>query len=362
MTELLKNYFNKELINRLSTEIHSVHIQFDKNKFTKSVFCKEWKDFELKERMRHIVISLHNSFALSYKDEIRILKLVVPKFNDFTAMLFPDFVEVYGMGSYKFSIPALEFFTQHSSSEFAIRRFIIKYPTKTMEQMFEWSKHKNFHVRRLASEGCRPRLPWSIALPDFKKDPTLVLQILENLKNDESEYVRKSVANNLNDISKDNPDVVLQIAKLWIAKNKNTDWILKHGCRTLLKKGNEEALKLFGIDNNAKVTITNFKIEKQKIKIGGYNYFTFNIKLNEIKEKTLRIEYFVYYVKSNGKVTKKIFKISESKFQQSETKAIRKKHNFHNLTTRKHYPGLHKISLVINGKELVEQKFLLNSE
>jgi len=357
MAELLKNYYNKDFIKKLSNEIHLVHIKFNENSFNKNVFNKDWENFELKERMRHIVICLHNSLMLDYINEIKILKLVASSFNGFPAMLFPDFVEVYGMNDYKISISALEFFTQHSSSEFAIRRFIIKYPAETLKQMLKWSKHKNFHVRRLASEGCRPRLPWSVALPEFKKDPTIILPVLENLKNDESEYVRKSVANNLNDISKDNPNIVLQITKSWIGKNKNTDWILKHGCRTLLKKGNEEALRLFGIDNSAKVIISNFKIEKQKIKIGDANYFTFDIQLKEKESRAIRIEYFIYFTKPNGKSSKKIFKINESKFKPSELKSIRKKHNFKNLTTRKHYLEIHKISIVINGKELVKGKF-----
>ena len=359
MAELLKNYFNKELVNKLANEICLNHNAFNKNKFIKNVFNNEWEDLELKERMRHIVICLHNGFGLNYKDEIRILKIVAPKFNDFSAMLFPDFVEVYGLENYGISIPALGFFTQHSSSEFAIRRFIIKYPDKTIKQMLLWSKHKNFHVRRLASEGSRPRLPWSIALPEFKKDPTLVLPILENLKNDESEYVRKSVANNLNDISKDNPDVVLGFVERWIGKTKNTDWILKHGSRTLLKKGNEKALSLFGIKNNVNVKVSNFLIEKPKIKIGDSNYFSFKIKLEEKEDRIIRIEYFIYFIKSNGKPSRKIFKISESKLAHGTTKSIRKKHNFKDLTTRKHYHGIHKIALVVNGKEVAENEFEL---
>ncbi|MCP5062577.1 MAG: DNA alkylation repair protein [Ignavibacteriae bacterium] len=359
MAELLKNYFNKDLINKLAVEIYSLHNKFNKTKFVKNIFNNDWENFELKERMRHIVICLHNGLNLNYKDEIRILKIAAPKFKDFTAMIFPDFVEVYGLDNYEISIPALEFFTQHSSSEFAIRRFIIKYPDEAMKQMLKWSKHKNFHVRRLATEGSRPRLPWSIALPKFKKNPTLILPILENLKNDESEYVRKSVANNLNDISKDNPEIVLGIVQKWIDKTKNTDWILKHGCRTLLKKGDEKALSLFGIKNNLNVKVLNFRIEKQKIKIGDSNYFSFNIKLDEKEDCIIRIEYFIYFIKSNGKLAKKIFKIGESKFANGTTKSIRKKHNFEDLTTRKHYSGVHKIALVVNGKEIAECEFEL---
>ena len=105
--------------------------------------------------------------------------------------------------------------------------------------MLKWSKHKDPRVRRLASEGCRPRLPWAMALPDFKRDPSKILPILEQLKADSDVWVRKSVANNLNDISKDNPELAISIFKKWLGGNKETDWIVKHAARTLLKQGNK---------------------------------------------------------------------------------------------------------------------------
>ena len=137
---------------------------------------------------------------------------------------------------------AIEFITQFITCEFAVRPFLLKYGDKMMNQMRAWSLHKSHKVRRLASEGSRPRLPWAMAIPALKKNPMPVLTILENLKNDPSESVRRSVANNLNDISKDRPGMVLKIANAWKGQNKETDAIVRHGCRTLLKHGHPEVL------------------------------------------------------------------------------------------------------------------------
>ena len=169
------------------------------------IFDNNWKDKALKQRMKHISASLHHYLPMQYSDAIQILMKSSSKFRGFQYMFFPGFVERYGLNQYETSIQALEHFTKHSSSEFAVRPFITKYNHKMMAQMEVWAESDNHPIRRLASEGCRPRLPWATALPEFKQDPAPILPILEKLKNDESEYVRRSVANNLNDISKDHP-------------------------------------------------------------------------------------------------------------------------------------------------------------
>jgi 3-methyladenine DNA glycosylase AlkC len=236
MPEPLKNMYSKDYLNNFAGTFAKIYPEFNKTKFLNLVFDKEWDKKELKQRMRHISICLHEVLPADYKKSIEILKKAVVHSKGFLAMTFPDYVEVYGLDDYNTSVSALELFTQYGSSEFAIRPFVVKYPEKVMPQMVKWAKHKNHHVRRLASEGCRPRLPWAIGLPEFKKNPAEVLKVLEILKNDESEYVRKSVANNLNDISKDNPVLAIQTAKRWYGKSPRTDWIIKHGMRGLLKK------------------------------------------------------------------------------------------------------------------------------
>ncbi|MGD8780899.1 MAG: DNA alkylation repair protein [Ignavibacteria bacterium] len=359
MPEPLKNMINKEIVGNLADEILSVQKDFNKKKFIKLVFDNEWESRELKQRIRQISICLNEIIGKPYPDTIKIFKSIYGRFSGLSSFIFCDYIEVYGIDYYKESVEAMELFTTKSSAEFAIRPFIIKYPDKAMQLMLKWSKHKNEHVRRLSSEGCRPRLPWTIALPEFKKDPSPILPILENLKNDPSEYVRKSVANNLNDISKDHPEIVIDMAKKWKGNNPNTDWIVKHACRTLLKKGDREALKLFGTANNVKYEIKDLRLKKKRIKLNEENEISCTLTLKEKKETNLRLEYVVYYVKAKGQLTKKIFKISEKKVKPNEDLKILKKHKFIDQTTRTHYPGVHKMSLVINGNETEAFEFEL---
>lgn len=355
MPEPLKNMYSKAYLNNFADVFVKVYPSFDKIKFLKLVFDEAWEQKELKQRMRHISVCLHAVLPSDYKKAVEILKKAVVNFNGFLSMIFPDYVEVYGLDDYKTSIPALELFTQYGSSEFAIRHFIVKYPEQTMKQMLLWAKHKNQHVRRLASEGCRPRLPWAIGLPEFKKNPSEVLKVLELLKSDESEYVRKSVANNLNDISKDNPKIALQIAKSWYGKSKETDWIVKHGMRGLLKKGNSDALKLFGFKGADGIKVMDLKLQPDKIKIGEKINFSFKVKSK--KRQKIRLEYTIDFITSCGKISRKIFKISENLYEPGEICSVTKNHSFKDLTIRKHFKGNHTLAIIVNGENLAEKIF-----
>jgi 3-methyladenine DNA glycosylase AlkC len=231
-----------------------------------------------------------------------------------------------------------------------------------MQQMLQWSLHKSHHVRRLASEGSRPRLPWAIALPELKKNPQSVLPILENLKQDGSEYVRRSVANSLNDIAKDNPDVVINIAKKWKGISSETDAIIKHGCRTLLKKGHPAILKYYQLNDKADISISGLKLKSNSVKIGEYLGFSFTLQNNEKIKQNIRLEYAVYFLLQNGDHYKKVFKISERLLQPGEKLSFEKRHSFKIVTTRKYYTGPHKLSVIVNGKELKTGKFELKKK
>jgi 3-methyladenine DNA glycosylase AlkC len=224
-----------------------------------------------------------------------------------------------------------------------------------MKQMLSWAISDNHHVRRLACEGCRPRLPWAIALPAFKKNPEPVLSLLKILMNDESEYVRRSVANNLNDISKDNPEIVLNWAQQWLGENKNTNWIIKHACRTLLKQGNQKALALFGFAKAEHIEISQFEVQAN-VALGENLPFSFLLKCQKAQLGKCRIEFAIHFVKANGSQTQKIFKISESDYADKE-KQIKKYFSFKKISTRKYYAGKHQLSIIINGVNLISKPF-----
>ena len=357
MAEPLKNMYNKPYLEKFAGVFKKIYPGFDEKKFLSSVFDSDWEAKELKQRMSHIARCLHIVLPGNYRKNIAILKKAVPHFNGFLSMIFPDYVMQFGLSDPKISIPALMLFTQYGSSEFAVRPFIIKYPEILMPEMLKWAKHENHHVRRLASEGCRPRLPWAIALPEFKRNPKAVLKILEILKADESEYVRKSVANNLNDISKDNPQLALKTADRWYGKNKKTDWIVKHGLRGLLKKGNPEALKMFGWHGAEGIVITGLKLSSKKVNIGGILEFSFTVNTLNTANENIRMEYTIDFITSSGKISRKIFKITEGKMENGKTCSYRKKHSFKDLTIRKHFKGKHKLTVIANGEKKAEKEF-----
>lgn len=358
MAEKLKNiFFTPDFVKSLSNEIKKVYPEFQNKKFLSSVLDEQFIPMELKERMRKISLSLGKFLPNNYKDALEILYKVAPLFPGFNNMIFPDYVECFGLNDKINSYKALKFFTPFGSSEFAVRPFIKKYPEETLNYLLKLSLDKNHHVRRFSSEGCRPKLPWAMALHDLQKNPTPILPILENLKNDSSLYVRKSVANNLNDISKNHPDLVLKTTEKWFGVSKETDWIIKHALRTLLKKGNKKALKLFGFNAQNNFEVLNFSVKEKNIKIGNSTEFSFQ--LNIKKNTLLRIEYAVYFIKMNGTHSKKIFQISEKEFEKGNYH-FNKKHSFKNLTTRKHLSGLHFISIIVNGEEKKKTEFTLN--
>lgn len=350
-------YFNKETITNFSEEVKKVYKNFDNNKFIDKVLDDGFFNLELKARMRKITVTLGEFLPKDYSEAINLLDGVKEnhKNTGLFGMVLPDFVEVYGIDYFDISVKALEKYTKGSSSEFAVRPFIVNYEERMMKQMYEWSNSEDEEVRRLSSEGCRPSLPWADALVAFKKDPTPILPILENLKEDESTYVRKSVANNLNDISKTHPEIVICIAKEWYGKNEKTDWIVKHACRTLLKKGIHEVLEIFGF-KSSDIVISNFSIEKSIISMGDSINFSFSIfSQNETK---VRLEYFIDFMKSNGKQNRKIFQISETTLKANEMRKYTKKYDFVNLSTRKHYVGKHSIAVIVNGA--VQEKLDFN--
>ena len=347
----LKNMLNDKSLREFGLAIKSVYSLFDIEGFLKSTMDETWEDLELKARGRQITLNLGKYLPSNYVEAINIIDQVIVKYKGFACFSFPDFVEIYGLKkeNLDISIAALGRYTIYMSSEFAVRPFIINYEDKMMAQMYKWSKDKNEHLRRLSSEGCRPALPWGQALPKYKEDPTPILPILEELKADPSLFVRKSVANNLNDISKTHPDLVIKIAKDWYGKNEYTDWIVKHACRTLLKKGNVDALSIFGYSDTDSIEIKDFSLNKKSIAIGESINFSFSISVK--KETKVRLEYGIDYVKSNGKRTRKIFQLSEILLKANEEKKYTRKHSFEDISTRKHYSGAHSITIIVNGVE-----------
>lgn len=363
--EPLKYIYNENFYSQFVDALGKIVPDVKKEDFLSQIFISNWDSLELKERMKHSSFVLNNFLDSDFEtasnqiiNTLKILEFKDVRYSPLALMFLPDYIETYGINHFDASMKSFESITEHSSCEFAVRPFIIQNQEKALEIMLDWSKHKNFHIRRLASEGCRPKLPWAMALKALQKDPKPILPILENLKADNEDYVYRSVANNLNDISKDHPNLVLNIAKKWSKKTKTTDWLVKHSLRTLLKAGNQEAMQIFGYGSPRNAQINSFKFLKTDIKVGDYLEFSFDLLNN--KKAINRLEYAIYFLRQNGTLGKKVFKISEKDYIENSSTKIEKKHSFKVISTRKYNLGLHQISIIINGIESETQNFILS--
>lgn len=356
---LLKDMYSPAFFSRFSDLLSDMMPGFDQVKFQEMIFVGNWEQKSLKERLKHTAAVLHHFLPQNFIQATEVIDRLVFRLRagemasgtlGFEFMFIPDYIETYGLDDYDTAVRSIETVTQFTSCEFAVRPFILKYGEPMIRQMQEWSKHESSLVRRLSSEGIRPRLPWAMALPELKKNPAAILPILENLKNDPDESVRRSVANNLNDIAKDNPHVVVEIAKRWNGVSRETDAIVKHGCRTLLKQGHAEILDLYGLVCD-ELDVCGFRIQTPVVPMGNEVVFSFAIKNKSLETKMIRIEYAIYYLRQRGVLSKKVFKISERIWQPGEENTVTKKHSFREITTRRFYPGRQQLSVIVNGQE-----------
>ena len=357
--EPLKEFFNKAFYDNLARVIHSEYSDFHPEKFVKDV-TKDFEPLSLNERMRNTSVVLKQHLPADYTKTLDILYRVVPQLKTgYTTLVFPDFVSQFGLEKQELSLEALKYFTQFGSSEFAIRVFLKQDFDQVIKTMIRWAEDDNHHVRRLASEGSRPRLPWSFKLQQVIDNPKVTQPILERLNADAELYVRKSVANHLNDFSKDNADYMLGLVKNWDQSHPHTAWIIKHGTRTLIKKGNDASLSLFGFEENPKLRLEAFSLHSDTIRLGEELVFAFDLVSEKKSTQKLVVDYIMHYRKASGETSPKVFKLKELHLQPGETVRITKKQRLQDFSTRKHYAGIHAVEIQVNGKVMGRKEFEL---
>lgn len=357
-TPLKELYFTDKFIAELAAVLTEAWPDFPAEKFHAELAAGELQTLELKDKMRLISQSLRATLPDDYPEALRLLRQVAPNFGGFDAMVFPDFVEQYGLDDFDLSMEGLAFFTPLCSSEFGVRPFLAQEPERALAYLRRWAEDANEHLRRLASEGCRPRLPWAGPLRGFIADPAPILPILEKLKGDPALYVRKSVANNLNDISKDHPEIVLEIGERWLGERAETDWIVKQASRTLLKKGNPRAMRLFGFGDPVQVGVADVRWEPERPLINASAQLTFTLQQRAETPLKLRLEYVVHFLKKNGKLSPKVFQISEGLVPPG-SRIVTKSHSFEQRSTRTHLPGEQQVAIIVNGVEQARLTFEL---
>ena len=313
----------------------------------------------LTQRGWQITRTLHTYLPDDYPAAIEILIASLgPKLNKtegngmetFTSLPHVFFVAQYGLAHWEISMWAQYELTQRFTAEFSIRSFLERYPETTLARLEKWARAPNVHVRRLVSEGTRPRLPWAPRLRQFQKDPGPVLALLELLKDDPELYVRRSVANNLNDIGKDHPALLADTTRRWMKDAlPERGWLVRHALRSAVKRGEPGALAVLGFDHDANVSVGKVSIQPQRVVIGASVVIAFTITSMDSQEQKVLADLRIHFIKANGKSRPKIFKLKATALSARQTIHIRKTISLANMTTHKHYPGLHKLEVVING-------------
>lgn len=361
--------FNQKSVTWMANNIARVYSDFQRNNFIHDVIQEFW-DMELKQRIYHIRDMLIKYLPDDFKTAVTILIKSLPPeldpknedndFGDFILSPYGEYIVVRWCNKeyLEFSLCTLEIFTKRFSMEFAIRPFLKQFPTETLTFLHKWTINTNYHVRRLASEWSRPNLPWW-----WKIDIGIEnnIKILEKLYTDHTRYVLRSVANHLNDISKINSNIVIDTLISWKnQKNQtreNINFLITHSLRWELKLGNKKALLLLGY-KNTNIKLTNFYIKTPLVEI--WKNLEFNLQfISNIKQKLL-INYNLYFVMSNWKLSHKVFHITKKNAVSWEVFNIHKKHPLKKMTTKKLYPGRHFIEIVINGEKIWKQDFELH--
>ncbi len=367
---LLKDYlFNEEKVKKLAKEIVSVYPEFPKGKFVRELVVR-FPELELMERIGAIREVLYKYLPADYEQAVAIILKALPPaldnsksdddFGEFIYAPYSYYVAEYGCtkAHLQTSLKALEEITKCFSGEAALRSFINAFPAETLKVVEGWAKSPEYHVRRLASEGTRPNLPWA---KKINYDTKAILPIIHLLHKDKTRYVTRSVANHLNDVSKFAKAEVFALLEKWqnekVQNESELAFIAKHSLRTLIKEGDKKALSLLGY-HKAKVN-GELQIKKPKIKVGEAVEFSLTLVNAEKTDRELLVHYVIYFKKSNGTLSPKVFFFKKLKIKRSETVTLNKKHNLKLMTTRVLYTGGHKLAVRVNGETVCESGFEL---
>lgn len=329
-------------------------------------------NLELKERSSQITDALRKFLPEEFRAATKILiKAMAPEappgqesdpelgISGFPMMSLTLYVALYGQHDPKFSVALLKEMTKSFTSEFAIRYYLIEHRQLTLDLLSEWVNDESEHVRRLVSEGSRPRLPWAMQLTEFVADPSPVIALLEQLKDDESEYVRRSVANNLNDIAKDHPELVVEVCTRWMnGASKERAALVRHGLRSLVKSGDLGALNVIGY-GPAQIELTGFRVITPEVVFGDALEFEVEVTSTSSETQSLMIDYVVHHMKANGRTAPKVFKWKKTKIKSGASLVATRRHPMKPITTRRYYPGLHRVELQINGELYGAGEFIL---
>ena len=364
MPEPLKNLLHPALVRAMADIISANAPSFDRDRFT-ALATDGIESLELMERAALIRDALFTTLPESFPEAAAILAVSLPaagKAGLTGWMLLPvnQFIAARGLEHFDIALDLLKALTPHFTAEFGIRPFIHQDQERALATIARWTDDANHHVRRLASEGTRPRLPWAMRLPQLIKDPSPIIPILSALMDDPEDYVRRSVANSLNDIAKDHPDLVAaSIAEHIDGASAERRWLLKHASRTLLKKGHAQALANFGFGAAAALECE-LRLPNPSVLFGEGVDFEIRLRNAGDIAQSLMIDYAIHHVKADGSLSPKVFKWKTVTLAAGQDHALQRRHAMRPITTRRYYPGQHRIVILINGAETASGHFVLS--
>jgi len=367
MAEPFKNQLGRSRIKLIAQHLKRVYPSFSSEAFLKSSLCN-LDDLSLMERSRQITVALQQHLPDSFSEACEVVEAALaPEDNQidelgihgWLAIPFCDFVGHESHHDIEQALKMLSVLTPYFSSEWGIRHILSDRFHLAELTLKQWITHENEHVRRLVSEGSRPRLPWGIQLKNVIDNPELTFPLLDALKDDSSEYVRKSVANHLNDYSKDHADWLIKKIKPWWMDKKATPQrkkVIRHGLRTLIKAGHEPTLSLLGYTALSPNRV-NLSLSENKVIYG--KTFEIQVEIDMPSKEDAILDYAIHFQKANGELSPKVFKWKSCQLKQG-SQVFKKKHTIKPITTRRYYNGLHKIEVLLNGESVAIDEFNLS--
>jgi 3-methyladenine DNA glycosylase AlkC len=262
------------------------------------------------------------------------------------------YIAEHGLDHLPEAMQAQHALTQRFTAEFSLRPFLQAHTQATLAHLTQWASDPSAHVRRAVSEATRPRLPWAARLPDFVRDPSPVLPLLTRLRDDSSSYVRRSVANHLNDIGKDHPELLTGTARQWLDDAPvpaSRQALLRHALRTAIKRGDAQALALFGHGQASVLKIQSANITPSKARIGDSVTLHCTLHNPTAQAASALADWRVFYVKANGTLSPKVFKGSTVQIGAHGHSVLEKTLSLRQMSTRTHHPGRHTVEIVLNG-------------
>lgn len=367
MAEPLKTFFDAARVARIGDEFASAWPVFPRDRFVREASAG-LDGMELLDRGRHIAHVLARALPADYPAALPILLRAMgpaapsPEGRGMEAFHhFPHtvFVQEHGLDHPAPSLAAMRELTSRSSCEFAIRPYLQRHEALALETLRAWTADPDEHVRRLVSEGTRPRLPWAPRLPRFQADPSPVVALLETLKDDPSSYVRRSVANNLNDISKDHPHLVVETCGAWLrGASEARAALVRHALRSLVRDGDVDAIRLLGGADGAPLRVA-AKVRPTRPSIGAHVAFEVSITNPGAEPTTAVLSLRVHFVNARGGTSVRSFRLPTKRVEAGATIAVRKSVSLRQQTTRTHHPGVHKVDVVANGRPVRVGSFTL---